>query len=107
MPRKIRNRRLEGQALEAERRRCARQIARWAIREAVLRALCKWLTDRDEQLRDIRQGMRRLWAFGASPSSELERKEVDRLRKTLVMVEDAMDDEWPMEGAAPIKVQLC
>ena len=51
--------------------------------------------------------MRRLLDMGAGPSSELERKEVDRLWKTLVMVQDAMDDEWPMEGAAPIKVQLC
>ena len=106
MPQKIRNRRWEGQALEAEWRR-ARQMARWAIREAVGRASCKWFADRDEQLRDIRQGMRRLRAMGASTSSELERMEVVRLWATLVVVENAMDLGWLVEGVAPINVQLC
>ena len=96
MPQSIRN---------AEWRR-ARQMAREAIREAVGRALFKFFADRDEQLRDIRQGIRRLRAMGVT-SSELERKEVDRLWATLVVVENAMDDGWPVEGVAPIKVQLC
>ena len=105
MPKRVRNRRWEGQAREAEWRR-ARQMAREAIREAVGRALFKFFADRDEQLRDIRQGIRRLRAMGGT-SSELERKEVDRLWATLVVVENAMDDGWPVEGEAPIKVQLC
>ena len=56
------------------------------------------------QLRDIRQGIRRLRAMGVT-SSELERKEVDRLWATLVVVENAMDDGWPDECL--IKFQLC
>ena len=103
MPQSIRNRRWEDQALEAEWRR-ARQMAREAIREAVGRALFKFFADRDEQLRDIRQGIRRLRAMGVT-SSELERKEVDRLWATLVVVENAMDDGWPDECL--IKFQLC
>ena len=103
MPMRIRNRRWEGQAREAEWRR-ARQMAREAIREAVGRALFKFFADRDEQLRDIRQGIRRLRAMGVT-SSELERKEVDRLWATLVVVENAMNDRWPDECL--IKFQLC
>ena len=109
----IQNRLWGGEALEAEWRR-PRQIARRAIREAVLNALFMWCAGLDEQLRDIRQGMARLRDMGAGTSSELERKDVDMLRATFVAVKDAMDDGWPVERAvvtvvSPIKVQweLC
>ena len=104
MPQRIRNRRWQGPAREAEWRR-ARQMAREAIRETVGCALFKFFAKLDEQLRDIRQGIRRLRAMDVT-SSELEQKEVARLWAILVVVENAMDDGWPVEGEAPIKVQL-